>query len=127
MGAAMVVCAVFAPSCKKDGETSPNSYDLSVSADTEDSPKPVKGKIKDRSSNAVAGATVELYHNPGTTLLDTTSSAPDGNFETDSVYAGNYRIHVSADGYQDTDVYFTVPVGTAAYELPEDIVLDPEE
>jgi len=63
--------------------------------------------IQDVSEPGVAGATVRLYDATGTTLLATTTSDGNGNYEFTGLPAGTYIIEVVKAGYTASPQYAT--------------------
>lgn len=115
IGAAMILCAVFASCRKEEAMENPVSARAnkpsgrSTGAMIEDRPKHIKGTIKNHLSQGVPDALVTL-ESASHSAIDYCASNSSGNFITnEQVGSGSYYIKVNATGYTEKFVGIIVP------------------
>lgn len=117
-----LICATFT-SCKRtENEVNPSKSATTVhkpqngTLSTEDNPKRVKGSIRKPSHAAIVNAGVAIY-DVSDEIITTVYSDTSGAFVTDSIAPGYYYAVITATGYQQGVVDFTLNNDGIDYDL----------
>lgn len=89
------------------------AFSLSVRAQTTISTGSITGTVTDPSGAAVPGAQVTIT-NVGTGAIIKVQSTSTGNYSSGPLSPGNYKVRVSASGFQTVQLNLTVLLGTTA-------------